>query len=316
MNRRPVIFGILAADALLALFVLLVFSISGLSVLLDQLQRFWVYIVLLAAGFGTQIGLFIAHRQSMRRGSRTVVATSGTASTLAMISCCAHYLATLIPALGATGFAATVTRYQVQLFWVGLLFNVLGIAFLARKLRLARRPEVGMSDHQEYHTAPRMSPAWIIALFLLVAGSIWLVTNRALRSEQPSTTDNTVTAHATTAGTKSDDVSSLGTKTDEQGSMTVAVTPQENADGSWDFDVTIDNHVSDVTQDMVAESSLVGSSGVVLTPTAWNGDPPVGHHRKGTLRFAKLSGDLADYTLVLRNLGGIAERSFHWNGSS
>lgn len=315
MNRRPVIFGILAADALLALFALLVFSISGWSVLQDQLRRFWPYIVLLAAGFGTQIGMFIAHRERMQHGSRAVVATSGTASTLAMISCCAHYLAVLIPALGATGFAAVVTRYQVQLFWVGLLFNVLGIAFLARKLRSVKHPEVTSSEHDACHAQQGIRPAWIVALFVLVAGSIWLVTTRTLRPAQSSNTNSDI-VRATSSGTKNNNASALGTKTDEQGSMTVAVTPKENADGSWDFDVVIDNHVSDVTQDMVAESSLVSSSGAVLTPTTWNGDPPGGHHRKGTLRFAKLSGNLADYTLVLRNLGGIAERRFSWTEPS
>ncbi len=50
-----------------------------------------------------------------------------------MVSCCAHYLVNLLPALGAAGLVTFVAQYQIALFWVGLLANVLGIAYMGRR---------------------------------------------------------------------------------------------------------------------------------------------------------------------------------------
>ncbi|MFA5821378.1 MAG: hypothetical protein WC873_04785, partial [Candidatus Gracilibacteria bacterium] len=52
----------------------------------------------------------------------------------AMISCCAHYLVNILPVLGATGLVAMVAQYQVDLFWVAILFNLLGIAYISNKI--------------------------------------------------------------------------------------------------------------------------------------------------------------------------------------
>ena len=40
-----------------------------------------------------------------------------------MISCCAHYLANIMPAVGAAGIITLVAQYQIQLFWFGLASN-------------------------------------------------------------------------------------------------------------------------------------------------------------------------------------------------
>ena len=69
----------------------------------------------------------------------TMVATSGTASTAAMVSCCAHYLVNVAPVLGATGLVAFASQFQVELFWFGLLFNLAGIAYIGAKVRNASK---------------------------------------------------------------------------------------------------------------------------------------------------------------------------------
>jgi Cu+-exporting ATPase len=56
-----------------------------------------------------------------------------------MVSCCAHYLMNVAPVLGATGLVAFVAQFQVELFWVGLAFNLAGIAYVANKLVEASR---------------------------------------------------------------------------------------------------------------------------------------------------------------------------------
>ena len=51
-----------------------------------------------------------------------------------MISCCAHYAANILPILGITGTLSLVGQYQIQLFWVGLVANALGIAYITRMI--------------------------------------------------------------------------------------------------------------------------------------------------------------------------------------
>jgi Cu+-exporting ATPase len=71
--------------------------------------------------------------------SRAVMAASGTTSTAAMISCCAHYLVNVAPVLGATGLVTFATQYQVEFFWVGLALNAAGIAYIGNKVINATR---------------------------------------------------------------------------------------------------------------------------------------------------------------------------------
>ena len=129
-------FGALAFVLLLAVYFGAVSLVSGWRFTLSQFSEFWYYIVPLAAGFGIQVALFVKLRDVVRRGMSTgsVVAASGTTSTAAMISCCAHYLANVAPVLGATGLVAFAAQYQVEFFWVGLAFNAAGIAYVGSRL--------------------------------------------------------------------------------------------------------------------------------------------------------------------------------------
>ena len=138
---RPSAFGALAFGALLAAYFGTLTLVSGWSFTVSQFADFWYYIVPLALGFGVQVALFVRLRQVVSRVKETgaVVAASGTTSTVAMISCCAHYLVNVAPVLGATGLVAFAAQFQVELFWVGLLFNLAGIAYVGNKLFNASR---------------------------------------------------------------------------------------------------------------------------------------------------------------------------------
>jgi len=133
---RSSAFGALACAALLAMYFGALTLISGWSFTVGQFADFWYYIVPLALGFGIQVALFVRLRQvvSLAKGSGGMVAASGTTSTLAMISCCAHYLTNVAPVLGATGLVAFAAEFQVEFFWVGLLFNAAGIVYVGNKL--------------------------------------------------------------------------------------------------------------------------------------------------------------------------------------
>lgn len=129
--------GTIATAVLLAVYGIIVMFVSGLNFVADQFLQYWYFIIGLAIGFGIQIGCYtylkkISHHEGMSGG---VVAGTGATSTLAMISCCAHYLVNVIPALGAFGIASVVNKYQIEFFLVGIVFNVWGIVYLVWKIK-------------------------------------------------------------------------------------------------------------------------------------------------------------------------------------
>ena len=138
---RPSGFGALAFGMLLAVYFGTLTLVSGWNFTINQFSEFWYFIVPLAAGFGVQVALYLKLRQVINRvkDAGTVLAASGTTSTAAMISCCAHYLTNVAPVLGATGLVAFAAQYQAEFFWVGLLFNAAGIAYVGNKLFNASR---------------------------------------------------------------------------------------------------------------------------------------------------------------------------------
>ncbi len=129
---KAVVKGVLAGLALLLVYFGVVSALSGPDFAFQQFAQFWYFILALAAGFGIQVGLYSILRAKVRAGG--MLAVSGTTSAAAMLSCCAHYLANLLPFLGAAGAVALVAQYQIELFWGGLLFNLFGIAFLGYRL--------------------------------------------------------------------------------------------------------------------------------------------------------------------------------------
>jgi Cu+-exporting ATPase len=139
-RATPALLGALSFGVLLALYLAALTAVSGWDFTLVQFRDYWGYIVALSAGFGVQVGLFARLRQVVRNaGPRAVMATTGTTSTAAMVSCCAHYLANAAPVLGATGLVTFAAHYQVELFWIGLAFNAAGIAYIGRNLFNAKR---------------------------------------------------------------------------------------------------------------------------------------------------------------------------------
>ncbi len=133
---RPAAIGVIAFGLLLGAYVGLLTLISGWQFTVSQFSEFWIYVIPLAAGFGLQVALYARMRQLVlgTAASRNVIAASGTTSTAAMISCCAHYLVNVAPVLGATGLVTFAAQYQVEFFWVGLAFNAAGIAYIGNNL--------------------------------------------------------------------------------------------------------------------------------------------------------------------------------------
>lgn len=130
--------AVIAVVSLLLVYFVIVSAISGFKFALSQFESYWYFLVSLALGFGVQIGLYSYLKQLVKNSSMAMsgktVAVTGTTSTLAMISCCAHYLANIVPILGIAGALSIIAQYQVKIFWVGLLFNIFGIIFISNKI--------------------------------------------------------------------------------------------------------------------------------------------------------------------------------------
>lgn len=105
------------------------------------------------------------------------------------------------------------------------------------------------------------------------------------------------------------------TKSDDQPPVAIKATPVEFGQDSkqWSFTIVFDTHSGSLDQDPTKVISLADDKGNTYQPIAWEGPGPGGHHREGTLIFNPVQ-PLPEYVeLKIKDVGGIAERSFRWN---
>lgn len=104
------------------------------------------------------------------------------------------------------------------------------------------------------------------------------------------------------------------TKTDEQPPVLVKVTPVQFGSNQhpWKFEVTFTTHSGDLDFDPVKAGVLLNDTGEAFSPISWEGPGPGGHHISGTLSFNAIS-NTKFVELKIKNVGGVAERSFKWN---
>ena len=95
--------------------------------------------------------------------------------------------------------------------------------------------------------------------------------------------------------------------------VTVDVKPLQFVTGKpARFQVRMNTHSVNLGEDMVAVSMLRDDQGREYHPLRWNGSPPGGHHRNGVLEFPNLEGNIKSFTLFIRNIAGVPERTFEW----
>ena len=80
---------------------------------------------------------------------------------------------------------------------------------------------------------------------------------------------------------------------------------------TWDFEVVLETHTKALNDDL-AKSSVLVADGKQYLPLGWDGSPPGGHHRKGTLRFKAITPQPAAVELQIRLSGEPAPRKFNW----
>lgn len=140
-----VLAGLLAALALIGLYLGLVAWAQGFDHARELIWDDRYFVGAIAAGFGLQVGLFIYLRRLLSLRSRAS-ATAGTAggtgtSTAAMLACCAHHVTDALPVLGLSGVAIFLSEYRVPLMAAGIGVNAAGVLFMLRLVfRERRRP--------------------------------------------------------------------------------------------------------------------------------------------------------------------------------
>ena len=145
-------------------------------------------------------------------------------------------------------------------------------------------------------------PIGLIAVFLFYSGVF---------DGQTSQTENAQQTVQETGGI----LQQWETKTDEQLPVTVAVTPVELGKnvGTWKFNIVFDTHSGSLDDDMLTVAALVDDRGNTYQPKTWEGAGPGGHHREGVLSFDAIRPAPSVVELIIRNVGGISERSFTWS---
>ena len=137
-------YGILAGLGILIFYISVLTIFQSYGFALYEFKRLWLWLVLLAIGFGTQIGLYtsIIHDATVNRG----MAASGTISGGSMIACCSHYLLNIIPLIGITGltaFTSFLMTYQKAFFSIGIASSVIGIVSMLNHKRTMRNKMKG-----------------------------------------------------------------------------------------------------------------------------------------------------------------------------
>ena len=94
IEPRSVAAGVLAAVALLGVYLGIISLAQGIEHALEQLGTDALFVGLIAAGFGTQIALFVELRavDRLHRSAAAVTAAGTGTSAAAMLACCAHHL--------------------------------------------------------------------------------------------------------------------------------------------------------------------------------------------------------------------------------
>ncbi len=144
MSRRIAISiaaGLLGALALVGLYLGIVTWAQGADHALELLWSDRLFVGLISAGFGTQVGLFTDLQLLQRAMARESVALAGAGtatSSISMVACCAHHLADVLPIVGLSGLAVFLVEFRTPLMLLGIATNLAGIAVLLRQLMRIR----------------------------------------------------------------------------------------------------------------------------------------------------------------------------------
>ncbi len=134
-KTKSIFWGVIASLGMALFYVVIMFLTMPYSEVWYQFVSFWYLIIGIVIGFGIQVGLWVYIKNCGHMyASGGVAGASGAMSGTAMLACCAHHLADVLPILGLSGAAIFLTQYQRPFLVLGLSINLLGIAYMLRIL--------------------------------------------------------------------------------------------------------------------------------------------------------------------------------------
>ena len=151
-NPRSYLFGVIASFAIVGVYLGMNTLTSDWYFARVQFGEYRWWIITLAVGLGIQVTLFTLFRAHLRgqkmRGAKSSMAASGGVSATAMMACCSHYLATVIPALGVPFLSATavasLAEYQTYFFLAGVISCLVGIGLMLRMMAKHGMIQIGI----------------------------------------------------------------------------------------------------------------------------------------------------------------------------
>ena len=147
-KNNSIFYGVLAGAGILFFYLGVLTIFQSFNFAVSEFRGLWYWIIPLATGFGTQIGLYssILHTAKINAG----MAASGTVSGGSMVACCSHFALGALPILGFSGLATFLMAYQKWFFGLGILANVIGISILVNHKKKMKTIEISSIKHQGY----------------------------------------------------------------------------------------------------------------------------------------------------------------------
>jgi len=128
---KSLFWGIIAGAAMAGFYLTIMLLTMPPSAVWLNFLAVWYLILAIIIGFGVQIGLWVYLKNcGMNHTNGAVPGASGTMSGTAMVACCAHHLADVLPILGVSGATIFLAQYQKSFLILGVSINLLGIAYM------------------------------------------------------------------------------------------------------------------------------------------------------------------------------------------
>lgn len=312
-NRRFIIIGLVASFSLLALYFGILSLANSFSHALEQFSQMGYWILLLVAGFGLQVGLYFFIRASFRlkqmASPTAAMATSGGISTGSMIACCLHHLVDVLPLIGLAAAAAFLTQYQLLFIIIGIFSNLIGITIMLEIIQKHKLSE-GFLKRALIYNMNRVKKIAIGSSLVLFLITFFLV-NSPERVNVPA---EAMIPSEVADEPKTTETINLLSKTDSRGEVSFEVTPLDfSFNKPVEFEIRIDTHSGSLDFDMVKVSILEDEKGNKYQPLFFQGSPPGGHHRSGTLVFPKLEILPKKIKLSIKDIVNLPPRVFEWD---
>lgn len=145
---KALLAGVLASVVMLGIYLITLTVLMGFTFAFQQVGRDSIWIMLVALGFGIQIGLYTYLRtiiHSINLTSATAVTSVGAGtSTLGMIACCVHHLSDIAPLVALAGVSSLSSVISFFNDWkyaviaLGLATNALGIVVIVHIIQKSK----------------------------------------------------------------------------------------------------------------------------------------------------------------------------------